>query len=223
LTAEYSSTRHLIIYGQFGNKRATKKVVFVNKNSGNLHVRDPKNWESQSLDVYTTGLPYGTYNLVVYCSEPANQLTPAFTSNYSHDFKRRRDKTKIEEEIYYGKDVPLSAKSLANALADEFADDLDLILEEIENLWVDQDVSGVTLKANVSARHPSYAFEKIIYEIWQVEPHIRLKYLELNIPTTPNPQQGHVDALGNGMYEFKARFIRVGGQEITKSIMFRAQ
>jgi CARDB len=218
LTAEPSNTRHLIIYGQFGNKRATKKVVFVNKNSGNLHVRNPKNWDSQSLDVYTAGLPYGTYNLVVYCSDPGDQSFNVFTSNYSNDFKRHRDKTK-----HYGKDHGLSARALANALADEFADDLNFQSLAIENLWVDQDVSGVTLKANISTRHPSYIFEKIIYEIWQVEPHIRLKYLELNIPTTPNPQQGHVDSLGNGMFEFKARFIRVGGEEISKSIIFRAQ
>jgi len=227
LTADNHTTRHLKIYGQFGNKRATKKVVFVNKNSGNLHFKDPKNWDSQSLDVDTSGLPYGTYNIVVYCSDPGDQSLNVFTSNYSDDFKRRRDKTTAMEKYKEGapapKDRELSARSLANALADEFSDGLNLSLLEIENLWVDQDVSGLTLKANISARNPSYDFEKIIYEVWQTEPHIRLRYLELNIPTTPNPQQGRVDGLGSGMYEFKARFIRAGGEEISKSIVFRAQ
>lgn len=228
LTATGDNTS-LFIYGRFGHRRASKQVGLVEKDSGRVYLLDindylryPQYWNDEHLEIYLSGIPYGTYNVVIYCSDPLDQSNRAFTSNYSGDFKRKRHKYKkdlgdlIEESMAGG---DMNSKSLEDRLGDALSLDSPPGAEgNPVSMWVDQTANGFILNT-ISKDYQQ--FEKIIFEVWAVKPPIRLRHLD--IPITSNEQLGRVDGLDEAIFEFKARFIYRGGKELSKSIVFKPQ
>ncbi len=235
----------IYIYGEFGYQRTSKQVVFKEK-SGELFyipqlnndIWDPLIWDDFSLEVNVSSLSVGEYQVFVNCSSPTIDFPIPFSSN-AIDFKIRKRPDKpfnfgkwarivltdpldpghyqLLKEIAI-KDGTLDARKLANALFEEFGQNLSYPSYDI-TIWTRQDNSNIILHSEIDGEY--FLFEKILFEVWHIEPYYRLDFSEITFTDDSKALQHSVTNLQPGLYEFKARFIYSGGKEISKSIIFR--
>jgi len=240
LVREHGFNDKVEIMGQFGEKRASKQIAFVKKNGEIVSLdviaynrqRQPLNWNNRKLEIKIGNFPLGTYNIVILCSDPINNFTLPFSSNYSREFiykkKERSLSNKIKDAFSFDgfHEGDLDARKLANALAEEFTVGLEFDSPNsaplyCERIWTEKENNYIILNTKLNYNEPAGKLEKIVFEVWTIEPHIRKNYIEVSIDS--NIQQAFVDGLNHGVYEFNARFIMIGGIETSSSILFMVQ
>jgi hypothetical protein len=123
------------IYGTFGS-RAAGRVVCLEK--GDERQRAPiQSWANGAVIVDIHGISTGTYDVVVYCSDP--DRTNAYASNrQSLRIKKKWARVKLTSD-------PLSARELADTVVSQSKDWFEQDQGVIRKLWIEQEDASITV------------------------------------------------------------------------------
>ncbi len=177
------------IYGTFGSRQAGR-VVCLEKD-GNREKLHTSSWHNGTIIVSVSHKGTGSYDMVVYCSDP--DTTEAYASN-KKTLKIVKKATKIQ--LSSGN---LNAKELAEALACEYKDWLSDDSTNIKKFWMEDGNPGAIVNC-VFIRKPF----TVILEILQQD--FRVAYQE--ITDFAETDEGFMlsqafPGLGPGVYHLK--------------------
>ncbi len=211
------------IYGEFGNQRRGK-YVYAETNYSQLNLpfapEDTrtnlrvKSWNHAMVTVDVSNLGAGIYEIKFYCSDP--ETTEAYSSN-TKELGIARKKIKIQ--LSSG---PLSARELANALAEASKDWFRDTSTNLEKMWVEEGSPGAIVNC-IFTKKPY----KVVLEIYSQD--YRIAYRE--ITEFQETEEGHAlseafSELGPGFYILKCMQIEYLHPDRIRhehSVMFRLE
>ena len=231
INIEALSNQHLVkgkgedfaIYGEFGSQRLGKYVYAeTNYSQQNLPFAPEDSrtnlwitsWNHSMVTVDVSNLGAGTYEIKFYCSDP--ETTEAYSSN-TKVLEIAREKIKIQFSS-----GPLSARDMANAMAEEYEDWLRDTSTNLEKMWVEEGSPGAIMNC-IFTRKPY----KVILEIYNQD--YRIAYRE--ITEFEESEDGYALAesfseLGPGFYILKCMQIESLHPDRIRhehSVMFRLE
>jgi len=210
INIEALSNQHIVkgqgenfaIYGEFGSQRLGKYVYaetnylqvdlpgYPENTRTNLYVTS---WNHSMVTVDVSNLGAGTYEIKFYCSDP--ETTEAYSSNTKVlGIARKKIKIRVTSDA-------LSAKELAEALAEEYQDWLQVrdTSTNLEKMWVEEGSRGAIVNC-LFTKKPY----KVVLEIYSQD--YRVAYRE--ITEFEDTEEGHslsesFSELGPGFYILK--------------------
>jgi len=195
------------IYGTFGS-RSAGRVICLEK--GNERQRAPiQSWASSALIVDIQAIGTGTYDVVVYCSDP--DRTEAYASNrQSLRIKKKRAKIQLSSGAF-------DAGDMADAMARGYEEWFDAG-EDLFKVWIEIEDHGISANAIRSKW-----FASAVFEIFRQA--YRLAYQELSdvVQVDKGYQiQQPFTGLGPGLYTLKLTIKDDRGQaEEIRSFLFQ--
>ena len=195
------------IYGTFGSQ-AAGRVVCLEKD--NERQRAPiQSWANGAVIVDIHGIGTGTYDVVVYCSDP--DRTNAYASNRkSLRIKNKRAKIQLSSGAF-------DARDMADAMARGYEEWFD-VGEDLFKVWIEIEDHGISANAIRSKW-----FASAVFEIFRQE--YRLAYQELS--DVAQVEEGYqiqhtFTGIGPGLYTLKLTIKDAKGQaDATRSFHFQ--